>query len=45
MNGQRLPVRENPPHSGEHTEQILQELGYLPQEINQYLSNGIIGVQ
>ena len=45
MNGQRLPVRENPPHSGEHTEQILQELGYLPQEITQYLSNGIIGIQ
>jgi TalC/MipB family fructose-6-phosphate aldolase len=33
LDGQRPPVRLNPPRLGEHTETLLAELGYAPAEI------------
>ena len=45
MNGNRLPVRDNPPRSGEHTKQIMLELGFSDSEIGKYLSSGIIGIE
>ncbi|MBQ0133082.1 MAG: CoA transferase [Comamonas sp.] len=33
MDGQRLPVRLNPPTAGEHTQELLQTLGYSPDDI------------
>lgn len=45
MNGERLPVRVNPPLVGEHTGNILEEIGYSVEEINQFLNKGIIKKQ
>ena len=45
LNGKRLPVRENPPTSGQHTKHIMQELGFFASDIDQYLSKGIIGIE
>jgi crotonobetainyl-CoA:carnitine CoA-transferase CaiB-like acyl-CoA transferase len=33
LDGQRPPVRLNPPRLGEHTETLMAELGYAPDEI------------
>ena len=33
MDGERLPVRMNPPQTGEHTETVLRSLGYNDQDI------------
>ncbi|MFG5776713.1 CaiB/BaiF CoA transferase family protein [Comamonas sp. J-3] len=34
MDGQRLPVRTDPPHLGEHTAELLASLGYSAAQIN-----------
>ncbi len=42
MDGQRLGVRSNPPKSGEHTQVLLQSLGYTLQEIDALLQSNAI---
>lgn len=42
MDGQRLGVRSNPPKSGEHTQVLLQSLGYTQQEIDALLQSNAI---
>lgn len=42
MDGQRLGVRSNPPKSGEHTQVLLQSLGYTQQEIDALLQSSAI---
>ncbi|MBP7646982.1 MAG: CoA transferase, partial [Comamonas sp.] len=42
MDGQRLGVRSNPPRSGEHTQVLLQSLGYTQQEIDALLQSNAI---
>ncbi|MEG0413120.1 MAG: CaiB/BaiF CoA-transferase family protein [Comamonas sp.] len=42
MDGQRLGVRSNPPKSGEHTQVLLQSLGYTQQEIEALLQSNAI---
>lgn len=42
MDGQRLGVRQNPPHKGEHTVAVLQSLGYSSEEIAQLLQSQAI---
>ena len=42
MDGQRLGVRQNPPHKGEHTAAVLQSLGYSSEEIAQLLQSQAI---
>lgn len=43
LDGDRLPVRENPPSIGMHTDQLLAELGYSEQEINELKAAHIVG--
>ncbi len=45
MNGERLGVRENPPRVGQHTLEILQNLGYQEHEIKQMIKDGVIHVE
>ena len=43
MDGQRLPVRRAPPHLGEHTDSVLQELLQLtPDTLNELHAAGVI---
>lgn len=42
MDGERLGVRSNPPKSGEHTQVLLQSLGYTQQEIDALLQSNAI---
>jgi hypothetical protein len=42
MNGERLGVRLNPPKAGEQTQEILAELGYRQDEIDELVSGGIV---
>jgi crotonobetainyl-CoA:carnitine CoA-transferase CaiB-like acyl-CoA transferase len=42
MNGQRLGVRIDPPFLGEHTEALLQEIGYQDADIERLSSQGVI---
>ncbi|HCL86001.1 MAG TPA: formyl-CoA transferase, partial [Comamonadaceae bacterium] len=35
MDGQRLPVRSDPPRLGEHTAALLADLGYAPAQVQQ----------
>lgn len=43
LDGERLPVRENPPSVGMHTDELLAELGYDAQEIEALKSARIVG--
>jgi crotonobetainyl-CoA:carnitine CoA-transferase CaiB-like acyl-CoA transferase len=43
MAGERLPVRCGPPSLGQHTESVLEELGYSQAEIASLRDAGIIG--
>lgn len=45
MDGQRLPVRAAPPALGEHTDGLLSELGYLPEQIADLRRAGVVGAQ
>ncbi len=40
--GQRLGVRLNPPATGEHTEALLQGLGYSAQQIQQFKTEAVV---
>jgi len=42
IDGKRLGVRSNPPVSGEHSQEILQALGYSEDAITQLITNKII---
>lgn len=35
IDGQRLPVRSDPPRLGEHTAALLADLGYAPAQVQQ----------
>ena len=41
LNGERPGVRMNPPRLGEHTRELLQELGYEPEAIDAFQAGGI----
>ena len=43
MNGQRLPLRMNPPALGEHTEELLGSLGYRAAEIAHLRAACVVG--
>jgi len=43
IDGERLPLRANPPSLGEHTETLVAELGYAPEEVAQLRAAGVIG--
>ena len=40
--GQRLPLRHNPPSIGQHSRQVLQALGYSEQEVQSLIEQGVI---
>ena len=42
MDGQRLGVRLNPPRMGQHTAELLAELGYTPAQIESLLSQAAV---
>ncbi len=42
MDGQRLGVRLNPPRKGQHTAELLAELGYTPAQIESLLSQAAV---
>jgi crotonobetainyl-CoA:carnitine CoA-transferase CaiB-like acyl-CoA transferase len=43
LDGQRLPLRNDPPGLGQHTNELLQSLGYSPAQIEQLRSDAVIG--
>jgi crotonobetainyl-CoA:carnitine CoA-transferase CaiB-like acyl-CoA transferase len=44
MQGQRLPLRLNPPRLGEHTHSLLTTLGYSTEAIDRLVADGIVGL-
>lgn len=44
LDHQRLALRMNPPKRGEHTKELLEELGYGCDEITQMIKDGVVGV-
>ena len=42
LDGQRLPLRHNPPSIGQHSPQVLQALGYSEQEVQALIEQGVI---
>jgi crotonobetainyl-CoA:carnitine CoA-transferase CaiB-like acyl-CoA transferase len=42
MDGQRLPVRLQPPRLGDHTRELLDGLGYKSEEIDQLRNKGVV---
>jgi crotonobetainyl-CoA:carnitine CoA-transferase CaiB-like acyl-CoA transferase len=42
LDGQRLPLRHNPPSIGQHSRQVLQALGYSEQEVQSLIEQGAI---
>ena len=45
LNGERLPLRKNPPKLGADTIELLQSIGYSASDIEQLKQDGIIGTQ
>ncbi len=45
LNGERLPLRKNPPRLGADTVELLQSIGYSEHEIAQLHDDGVIGMQ
>lgn len=45
VNGERAPVRQHPPLRGEHTQQVLQDIGLSADEISALIANGIACTQ
>jgi crotonobetainyl-CoA:carnitine CoA-transferase CaiB-like acyl-CoA transferase len=45
MNGERLGVRENPPRVGQHTEEVLQNLGCTALEIVELIQSGVVKIE
>lgn len=43
LDGQRLGVRSAPPAQGEHTREVLSDLGYAAHEIHTLLDSGVVG--
>lgn len=43
MDGQRLPVRSDPPRLGEHTAALLADLGYAPAQVQQMRTAAAVG--
>lgn len=43
LNGHRPPVRRGVPRPGEHSRELMEELGYAPDDIDQLVADGIIG--
>ena len=43
MDGQRLPLRSDPPALGQHSRELLQSLGYDAAQIAQLCAEGVIG--
>ena len=42
LGGERLPIRSSPPQLGEHTQQLMQELGYSDESIKVLINKKII---
>lgn len=42
LDGQRLPLRHNPPSIGQHSRQVLQALGYSEQEVQSLIEQGVV---
>jgi len=42
MEGQRLPVRMDPPRLGQHTRELLQGIGLAPDRINDLVARGVV---
>ncbi|KAL0066178.1 hypothetical protein AAF712_006803 [Marasmius tenuissimus] len=41
-NGQKMPVRRHPPWLSEHTDEVLSELGYTPEQIKELRDAGVV---
>jgi crotonobetainyl-CoA:carnitine CoA-transferase CaiB-like acyl-CoA transferase len=42
MDGERPHAAETPPHAGEHTREILDELGYSTPEVDDLVAKGVV---